>query len=203
MESSEKVFGIGFHKTGTTSLGSALMELGYRVTGPNFIHESNLRDTIVELSSKLSHEFDAFQDNPWPMVFKEMDELWPNAKFILTVRDEKNWINSQIKHFGKTVTSMREYIYGDGRGCPEGNEEHYISTMKKHNEEVMEYFKNNPGKLLVLDFEKGDGWEKICAFLDKPIPNKPFPRLNSAEDRLNNDGPVHRSKLKLWNSNSV
>jgi hypothetical protein len=30
-----KVFGIGFHKTATTSLAKALSYLGYRVTGPN------------------------------------------------------------------------------------------------------------------------------------------------------------------------
>ena len=29
-----KVFGIGFHKTATTSLAKALSYLGYRVTGP-------------------------------------------------------------------------------------------------------------------------------------------------------------------------
>ncbi|MEE2776427.1 MAG: sulfotransferase [Acidobacteriota bacterium] len=29
-----KVFGIGFHKTGTSSLGAALEVLGYRVRAP-------------------------------------------------------------------------------------------------------------------------------------------------------------------------
>ena len=32
-----KVFGIGFHKTGKTSLGHALERLGYRVAGPQGI----------------------------------------------------------------------------------------------------------------------------------------------------------------------
>src|SRR5215472_9937783 len=36
-----KVFGIGFHKTATTSLAKALSYLGYRVTGPNWVDNPN------------------------------------------------------------------------------------------------------------------------------------------------------------------
>jgi UDP-N-acetylmuramate-alanine ligase len=41
-EMETKVFCIGFHKTGTTSLAVALKTLGYRVTGPNGVHDPDI-----------------------------------------------------------------------------------------------------------------------------------------------------------------
>ncbi|MYB38989.1 MAG: hypothetical protein F4Y26_16720 [Gammaproteobacteria bacterium] len=32
--------------------------------------------------------------------------------------------------------------------------------------------------LLVLDFERGDGWPELCAFLGEPVPDTPFPHVN-------------------------
>ena len=93
----QKIFGIGFHKTGTTSLGEALKVLGYNVTGPNWINQGNIGRTHLARCRALSHDFDAFQDNPWPLVYREMDAMWPDAKFILTMRDSQKWIESQTK----------------------------------------------------------------------------------------------------------
>jgi len=32
--------------------------------------------------------------------------------------------------------------------------------------------------LLVIDFEKGDGYTSLCGFLDCPVPQEPFPHKN-------------------------
>ncbi len=32
----------------------------------------------------------------------------------------------------------------------------------------------------LLTYNLGDGWENLCRFLDKPVPDTPFPRSNSA-----------------------
>jgi hypothetical protein len=178
-----KVFGIGFHKTGTTSLALALIELGYRVTGPDRVGDPDIGEKHVELTRALSHDFDGFQDNPWPLVYREMDAMWPDALFVLTVRDADAWIASQTKHFGEGSTPMREHIYGAGRGAPIGNEAHYVAVMEAHNAAVREYFRDRPGKLIEMDFSSGDGWEKLCPFLGLPVPAKPFPHANKAEGR--------------------
>ncbi|MDO5759197.1 MAG: sulfotransferase [Rhodobacterales bacterium] len=175
-----KIFGIGFHKTGTTSLGEALKILGYSVTGPNWINHGDIGHTHLARCRALSHDFDAFQDNPWPLVFREMDAMWPDAKFILTVRDPKKWIQSQTKHFSRDTTPMRKFIYGTDKGCPLGNEAHYIATYQFHNAAVRGYFKDHPGKLLELDFERPVDWSALCAFLDKPVPSIEFPHANPA-----------------------
>lgn len=83
----QKVFGIGFHKTGTKSLAKALCILGYRVTGPNNFKDPDIGQTYLQVTRTISAQFDAFQDNPWPLVYREMDLHWPEARFVLTLRD--------------------------------------------------------------------------------------------------------------------
>ena len=84
-----KVFCIGFHKTGTTSLKMALKILGYRVTGPNGRHDKNIGRNVEALARRIVPKFDAFQDNPWPIIYRFLDKEYPGSKFILTVRPER------------------------------------------------------------------------------------------------------------------
>ena len=113
-ESKPKVFGIGFHKTGTKSLAEALEKLGYSVTGPNGFRVPDIADRYQTICRRYSKRYDAFQDNPWPLTFKEMSVMWPEAKFILTLRNDDDWLKSVVNHFGKASTPMRELIYGVG-----------------------------------------------------------------------------------------
>jgi hypothetical protein len=176
-----KVFGIGFHKTATTSLAKALSYLGYRVTGPNWVDNPNIGEEVHEMAFDLVSRFDAFQDNPWPILYKELDGKFPGSKFILTLRPSEEWIRSVVNHFNEKETPMREWIYGIAR--PKGNEDIYIARYERHNREVLEYFKNRSEQLLVLNITKSDGWEKLCPFLGKPIPAIGFPCANTASQR--------------------
>ena len=98
-----KVIGIGFHKTGTSTLDVILCKLGYTVLGVRKGLALNLFRNDIESVLKVTEEYDAFQDNPWPLLYKELDTKYPKSKFILTIRDEKKWINSVVNHFGDTV----------------------------------------------------------------------------------------------------
>jgi len=178
-----KVFCIGFHKTGTTSLAEALQVLGYRVTGPNGVRDPDIATKVRPMAWELVEKYDAFQDNPWPILYRELDQRYPGSKFVLTVRETGSWMRSQLKHFGQRETAMRKWIYGDTHGCPEGNEEVYVRRYEAHNREVLEYFRDRPGDLLVMELAKGDGWNKLAPFLGKPIPSVPFPHANKAGDR--------------------
>jgi hypothetical protein len=179
--SSPKIFCIGFHKTGTKSLALALEHLGYRVTGPNGIHNPNIGRDVYRLAYSNVEEYDAFQDNPWPIIYKELDAKYLGSKFILTLRPTDSWIRSVLRHFGGAHTPMREWIYGVG--WPRGNETVYVSRYERHNREVLEYFSQRPDDLLVLRLTEGDGWEKLCPFLGKEAPADPFPHVNKASDR--------------------
>ena len=173
-----KVFCIGFHKTGTTSMEQALRILGYRVTGPDHVHDPDIARTLHQVTAELSHRFDAFQDNPWPLVYKEMDALHPGSRFILTVRDAQKWYDSNRNHFRGKTTPMRALIYGPAAGRPNGNEEIYKARMRRHDQEVREYFRDRPDDLLVIDLTRDGRWEPICDFLGHPVPDLPFPHSN-------------------------
>lgn len=176
-----KIFCIGFHRTGTTSLNRALETFGYRVTGPNGKNDPDIAKNVLTMAYELVDQFDAFQDNPWPIIYKELDVKYPGSKYILTLRDSKSWIRSQVRVFGYKETPMRQWIYGVG--CPKGNEDIYIKRFEEHNNEVKEYFKDRPGDLLILDLTKGDGWDNLCPFLEKEIPSIPFPHANKTDRR--------------------
>lgn len=188
---SDKVFGIGFHKTGTTSLELALGQLGYRVTGPNMVHSRLPTAQLWEKLKELIDKFDAFQDNPWPIFFKELYAYRPESKFILTVRPSSEWIRSVVDFFGSETTPMRERIYGSG--SPLGHESEYIKRYERHNMDVLDFFSDKPSSLLVMNLPAGDGWSKLCAFLGRvDVPSRPFPhafrRQVSAADHTNAKG---------------
>ena len=73
------------------------------------------------MAFKLANRFDAFQDNPWPILYKELDRQFPDSKFILTLRPSDEWIRSVVSVFGDEETAVREWIYGVGH--PKGNED--------------------------------------------------------------------------------
>jgi hypothetical protein len=176
-----KVFGIGFHKTGTTSLAVALGQLGYRVTGPNGVHDPHIADSYLAMCRKLANQFDAFQDNPWPLVYREMDRLHPGSKFILTLRESDEWLRSAVGYFGSKMTPMRELIYG--YGAPVGHEERYVERFEQHNQDVLDYFKNRPHDLLVFRITEGEGWERLGRFLGAEVPSAAFPHAKPADGR--------------------
>lgn len=155
--------------------------LGFSVTGPNGVRDPDIARNVYHLVDSLVPQYDAFQDNPWPVLYRYLDQKYPGNKFILTIRDPASWMKSQLMHFDTRTTPMREWIYGVG--SPKGNESIYISRFERHNAEVLEYFKDRKGDLLVMDFSKGDGWQQLCPFLRCEPPDIPFPHLNKASDR--------------------
>ena len=98
--SKKKVIGIGFHKTGTSTLGDALLELGYTVLGARLDMTESLKTGDLRPLIQEAGKYDALQDVPWAVLYKELDHAFANSKFVLTERDEQKWLNSALKHFG-------------------------------------------------------------------------------------------------------
>ena len=175
-----KVFCIGFHKTGTTTLEVALKKLGYRVTGSFGTKDPNIADKVLDMAFRKVDDYDAFEDNPWPILYRELDSRFPGSKFILTRRPPEAWIRSQVKDFAGTETPMRRWIYGADAGCPLGHEDVYIERYQRHNREVLEYFSERPDDLLVMDLPEDASWARLCGFLGHDVPDEPFPHANKA-----------------------
>ena len=200
---SAKVIGVGFQKTGTSSLREALKILGYTVGDNNYkllfpILKGNFKRVLRRIN-----RYDAVEDNPWPLIYKQLDEKILGCKFILTLRNEESWYESVSAHIGDLRDPMHEWIYGRGKGLPKDDKYNSIEVYRRHNEDVLNYFKNRPQDLLILDFSKGDGWEKLCKFLNKEIPAVPFPHVNKriqATHKRNISKELKREKqrIKYW-----
>lgn len=177
-----KVFGIGFHKTGTSSLRAALQQLGYRVAGTMSIRDPDLSEAkLLEQARCLLTSYDAFQDNPWPLLYRQLDDWCPGSRFILTLRPLDEWVQSVVRHFGERDTAMRAWIYGVGH--PAGHEDIYRERHARHVRDVREYFDGRPDDLLELRITEGEGWDRLCPFLGHDVPVAPFPHSNPASER--------------------
>jgi hypothetical protein len=170
-----KIFCVGFHRTGTSSLRAALERLGYRVCGSVATDEPDVAERIHRIAFDLLDRYDAFEDNPWPILFRELDERRPGSRFILTLRPADSWVRSVSRFFGTKSTPMREWIYG--AGSPVGNEARYRERFERHNEDVLNHFRDRPDDLLVLRITEGEGWPELCDFLGHPIVREPFPHM--------------------------
>jgi hypothetical protein len=173
------VVGVGFHKTGTTTLDLALRHLGYRVKGYTPAAAPLLSQGAVDKILDMATGFDAVQDNPWPVLYREIDERFPAARFILTTRDPNAWLASVLNHFGGRSTPMRQAIYGIGD--PAVDPVLFRARYERHERDVRAYFDGQPEKLLVVDWGLGAGWSDLCGFLKKPLPDVPFPHANAKQ----------------------
>jgi hypothetical protein len=183
----DKIFVIGFHKTGTSSLAMALRALGYRVCFNLQWNNPQIIRDMKRICRQLTEHYDAFEDNPWPLLYRDLYEWYPDARFILTIRDTDGWYRSALNWFGDRDTLMRRFIYGDDAGSPVGNEAIYRARYDRHNAEVREFFGTRPAQLLTMDVTRGQGWPELCDFLGHPAPNRPFPHAKPGRFREGGD----------------
>ncbi len=184
MASNSKIFGIGYPKTGTTSLGYALKILGFNhKTYDDKLNKKYNEGDYEYILSEAEH-YDSFEDGPWNRgeFYKELDRQFPNSKFILTVRELQSWIKSHEKHFSaKHLRENPQELWR--RDYNENKKAKIIAQYTQRNEGIVEYFKNRQEDLLVIDVCNGEGWEKLCPFLGIPVPTTPFPRTNVTTNR--------------------
>jgi hypothetical protein len=186
-----KVFVIGLNKTGTTSLGNALQILGYRKLGwGDFISRKLFHDwysgnlqSLIQYSTK----YDAFEDLPWPFAYKEMAALYPDAKFILSVRaNEEIWWRSIARHTEKRVWIGHKLTYGSYSATKD--KAAYIDLYLSHQQRVRGFFKNQPERLLEINIDESANWNKLCDFLGcSTVPKLAFPKSNTKNSFLNAD----------------
>jgi hypothetical protein len=172
------------NKTGTTTLGVCGRMLGMRTTSCDraLLKDVVLRNDLSGLYEK-AESYDLFEDWPYPLVYKELDEAFPGSKFILTVRkSEQAWLSSLSKHSLRTHPLWHSRVFVYGHRYPFGFEEEYLNVYRRHNELVRSYFADRPDDFIELCWEAGDSWEKLCSFLGCPAPEVPFPHANSASN---------------------
>ena len=176
-----KVLGIGLGRTGTRSLYEALLVLGYKA---KHCPEVSLdADGRLHVSPRDIEQYDAMTDNPVVLIWKQLDEQYLGSKFILTVRDMASWLASVENNSRAMARWWADkphipVLHRSLFGTETFDRTKYAEAYRRHESDVREYFRGRDSDLLILDICSGDGWEKLCPFLGKPIPTVPFPKAN-------------------------
>ncbi|MEM6598284.1 MAG: sulfotransferase, partial [Cyanobacteria bacterium P01_C01_bin.69] len=58
----------------------------------------------------------------------------------------------------------------------------FIDAYHRYHADVRRYFKDRPNDLLEMNIVEGEGWEKLCPFLEMPVPEAAFPHRNKRTD---------------------
>jgi hypothetical protein len=193
-----KVIGAGFGRTGTASLKTALEMLGF---GPCYhmmevfqhpehvpLWQSVVDGNLADLDPILAG-YNSTCDWPTCSYYEAQMQANPDAKIILTVRDPETWYESAQATIFPATTSTQPQTdpvrAGQSRFANQliwhghfsgrfGDKAHAIGVFNQHVETVKRRVPAD--KLLVFDVK--EGWEPLCAFLDVPVPDAPFPRTN-------------------------
>jgi hypothetical protein len=207
-----KVIGAGFGRTGTLSLKLALEQLGF---GPCYhmvetLHHPAHDAAWLALARGKAKDWRAVLGGyqatvDWPGVYfwRALAAANPDAKIILTVRNADQWydsaantIFSRMRDFTETLAHddngtlgqerrahmrMVNSIVADGTFDGYLDRAHAIDVFNAHNEDVRRSVP--PKKLLV--YQSGEGWDRLCDFLDAPVPQAHYPKVNSATDFKN------------------
>lgn len=177
-----KVFILGFQKTGTTSLEHALEFLGYHVYGgdKNLMKYTNPEELKAYIKVTLK-TWDAVQDMPWPLFYKELFDIYPDAKYILTIRDTDKWIRSVVTYFASIRIPLHKKIYGVP--CAEGYEDRYKELYEQSNTNILNFFKDK-SNFLVMEMDKNFNYETLCQFLNiSEVPQGSFPHARNNKKR--------------------
>jgi hypothetical protein len=201
MKSRDKIFCIGYNKSGSSSLAYSIQELGFSLMDlsagerllPSYT-KSNLYSTDIfskELLS-FSESADLFKDVPFslPNVWRIIYDGYPDAKFILSVRDSsEQWFKSitnfhasfatltswksvnEVKYCYTKTNSTNSFLYDymisiNGKSKEPYNKATLIASYNKHNDEVVSFFKNKPN-FIMINVAKDDDYIRLCKFLGK------------------------------------
>jgi hypothetical protein len=204
-----KLIGAGLPRTGTLSQKVALEILGY---GPCY-HMVNVLANLdlveqwrraLEGDAQWSEMFDGFESAvDWPASFfyRELFEVSPGAKVLLSVREGESWARSMrdtiwgviygdilLRHLSdarcvvdpkwRGYTNLMDAMWQRlGLSGQDVTPEQMISGMERYNEEVRQAVPAD--RLLVWSVT--DGWEPLCDFLGVSVPDAPFPHLNDSK----------------------
>jgi len=177
-----KVFGLGFSKTGTSSLAQALSELGYKTVHNPTDDETMLALLAGDLHCATIRRHDAICDIMFCRHFRELDRLYPGSKFILTERDSETWHASCSRHWGsRRIASTNlwneELVDFQVYGSALYKRTLFQDAYESHYRAVTEYFRDRPGQLLRINICAGDSWEPLCGHLGIKVPQVPFPHV--------------------------
>lgn len=197
-----EVIGAGLGRTGTLSLKFALEHLGF---GPCY----HMIEIMAQGRERLPQWIDVVRGSPdWVAIFegfastvdyptcyfwRELAAHYPDAKVILSTRDAQGWFDS-VHRTIMSPEGVKNVRAGPLAEFMEGTVLKDFGNRVDDRDFMTDYFERweasviealPPERLLV--HRPGDGWPPLCEFLGVPVPDEPYPRVNSSDDMRDGD----------------
>ncbi|KEK29935.1 sulfotransferase family protein [Shewanella xiamenensis] len=193
----QKVIFIGLPRTGTTSVSVALLEQGLKVAHMAFTKAAFM-------------QADAISDAPCFSDFKQLDKLFPEAKFVYIDRELDSWVPSMQMLLSRMLPHLdaktgrfhpimkRSFRHSFGVGVVENpqDEQHLIDCYQRHKAEVVNYFAGRHD-LLSIDVSQQGALGQLLAFMGLAASENQqnFPKLNVGRNVASWDEYKHPNKI--------
>jgi hypothetical protein len=206
-----RVIGAGLPRTGTLTQKVALEMLGF---APCYHMVNVLMDLDLVPQWRAAYEgnadweqifngFDSTVDWPGSYYYRELIEVYPDAKVLLSTRDGEKWARSMRDTIwpvlygddlqgrfaaARELVDPKWFAYAEmmrdmwsRSGLLRGKEttDEWMAAAIGHYEEQVR--RDVPSDRLLV-WSVGDGWEPLCEFLEVPVPDTPFPHLNDSKE---------------------
>ena len=201
------IIGAGLGRTGTLSLRTALIKLGYPCGHMMDVMFDQGRKTDVDFwlevskdANSANHDWDSILTNRRALVDYPACGAWrgllaafPKAKVIFTLHPKgpEAWYDSTRgtiyagteldagTPFGKKINMMMDNLIWNGL-MQRTMETRDLALARYHSHLADVRATVPPDQLLV--YTVTEGWDPLCAFLGLPVPAEPFPQVNGREE---------------------
>ncbi|CEP07217.1 hypothetical protein [Parasitella parasitica] len=161
---------------------------------------ANLEEEMANLNAQKNdldtayEGYDAATDWLGAYFYEELLARNPHAKVVLTERPFEDWYKSVKNTIHLAVTEKEESKPGSpyyffGQLCRKIILDGKIVDKEAFSdkESIKKYYDNHTQKIKdivpkdqLYCLKIGEGWEGLCQFLGKPVPEEPYPNLNSS-----------------------
>lgn len=162
--------------------------------------------TRADWDQLLGHCSAVSSDPPAVAFAEDLIAAYPDAKVVLVEREVESWYKSfdanviepMWNKLINLIAACDPFLLGPVAACHHrwarwwlgatGKKEMQAKARDKYREHYALVRKVTPPGML-LEYRMGDGWEPLCEFLGKPVPDVPFPRRN--------DEAVHKEQMAV------
>ena len=150
--------------------------------------------------NRLFSGFNSAVDFPVCLFYEQLINKFPDAKFILTLRDFDTWYISTANTIYKVPSILPDWFKGVVYpirifiamqvnliwvGLFKNNFSDRESTELVYNEHIESVKKTIPADKLLI-YRINEGWGPLCEFLNVENPETPFPKVNDTAEMLRN-----------------
>lgn len=175
------------------------------IGNPDNAHHVDFWRRVAEAPPGTSHDwpqvfagYRAAVDNPAACVWRELMQAYPDARVLLTVHPggaeawydsvmdtiyftERLWqwrVLEAVTPFARKFGPMaRKLIW---QRFHKGTMPDRAAAVAEYHRHVAEVRDAVPAERLLV-FSVAEGWAPLCAFLELPVPDQPFPRVNDRD----------------------